>query len=80
MDGDGKGRIQKEIKVANKRTLNSQLRRWLAKRYCVEYPPMTGRPPRKGDTKRLEAFKTFLWRRMLRIKWINKTTNEDILL
>ena len=34
---------------------------------------------RKQNIKRLEAFEMWLWRRMLRIKWMDKISNKEIL-
>jgi hypothetical protein len=33
---------------------------------------------RKVDQKRLEAFETWCWRRMLKIKWTDKIWNEEV--
>jgi hypothetical protein len=32
----------------------------------------------KIDQKRLEAFETWCWRRMLKIKWTDKMRNEEV--
>ena len=33
----------------------------------------------KADKKRLEAFKVWMWRRMLKISWNEKVTNSSVL-
>jgi hypothetical protein len=33
---------------------------------------------RKVEQKRLEAFETWCWRRMLKIKWTDKIRNEEV--
>ena len=34
---------------------------------------------RKEDIRRLEAFEMWIWRRMERVRWMDRRTNEDIL-
>src|SRR5688572_6975549 len=34
---------------------------------------------RKEDIRRLEAFEMWIWRRMERVSWMERRTNEDIL-
>ena len=34
---------------------------------------------RKDDCKRLEAFEMWIWRRMFKIKWIERLSNEEVL-
>ena len=34
---------------------------------------------RKEDIRRLEAFEMWIWRRMEKISWMERRTNEDIL-
>ena len=34
---------------------------------------------RKDDIKRLEAFEMWIWRRMERVSWVERRTNEEIL-
>jgi len=33
----------------------------------------------KADVRRLEAFEMWIWRRMERISWVDKISNEEVL-
>ena len=45
---------------------------WSNALYAAETWTMTS-----ADIKRLEAFEMWCWRRMLKINWMNRVTNEE---
>ena len=47
---------------------------WSVALYAAETRALT-----QTDRRRLEAFEMCLWRRMEKISWLDKVTNEDVL-
>ena len=64
-----RGKLNKNLK---KRIIKSMI--WSVVLYGSETWTL-----RKEDIRRLEAFEMWIWRRMERVSWMDRRTNEDIL-